>query len=190
MDGFNGNSGVSTLDLLLGLQNQAMQNAYTGQVGQMPVGQMGYGQMPVGQIPVGQMGYPQSMYGQMGYGQIPVQQNINYNQMFSPQMQPEVPSVMPLQQQTFSYDRYGQIKFKVSDGINLLTQDILRRTGSYPNKVVKIAESPDLLRHACVDCGISKLPRYNFPIPEANFNISFWYCTACKTLYIPGDLIY
>ena len=175
MDGFNNNNGVSTLDLLLGLQNQVMQNGYTGQVGQMPVGQM----------PVGQMGYAPNVYGQMGYNQVPIQQNINYTQM-----QSGVSSVVPLQQQTFNYDRYGQIKFKVSDGINLLTQDILRRTGSYPAKVVKIAESPDLLRHACVDCGISKLPRYNFPIPEVNFNIYFWYCTACKTLYIPGDLIY
>lgn len=51
----------------------------------------------------------------------------------------------------------------------------------------KLEETPQLLRHACADCGISYLQMLTFNIPEAGVQIPFYFCTACGKLYYYKD---
>lgn len=51
----------------------------------------------------------------------------------------------------------------------------------------KLEETPQLLRHACADCGISYLQMLTFNIPEAGIQIPFYFCTSCGKLFYYKD---
>ena len=67
---------------------------------------------------------------------------------------------------------------------------ILNQTGLLPIKVERIEEFPDYLRHACWQCAdVTYLYRNNFYIPEINYNIQYYFCSACCKLFIPRDIV-
>lgn len=55
------------------------------------------------------------------------------------------------------------------------------------SKEEKIDETPQLLRHACAECGVSHLQMLMFNIPEAGIQIPFYFCTACGKLFYYKD---
>ena len=90
----------------------------------------------------------------------------------------------------YSYDRMGVPKLNKQQCIEQLKMYVFMQTQRAVVNVIKIPEVPDTLRHACVECGISNLPRNNFCIQEIGFQMEFFFCKGCGNLYIPQDFMF
>ena len=129
--------------------------------------QKGYpqqGQMMPEQMMQGQMMQPQMMQGNM------YQQPMYDSQMMGYNMQ--APRI----------NRASIMQYIQNYVINLTQVPI--------SKVEKIEETPDVLRHACVEVGdVSYLQANKFPVPELGIYVMFYFCTACGKLYIQKDFM-
>lgn len=96
---------------------------------------------------------------------------------------------MTYQQPIGRLDYSGYVKYtrqQMLDGLRNYV--IMANQGRVPiSKEEKIEETPQVLRHACADCGVSYLQMLTFNIPEAGVQIPFYFCTACGKLYYYKD---
>ena len=63
----------------------------------------------------------------------------------------------------------------------------MERQLGFVTQRVTIDETPNTLRHACFNTGVTKLPMRTFSVPlEGGGNIPypFYYCPACGKLYV------
>lgn len=135
--------------------------------------QMGYPQQ--GQMMQGQMMQGQMMQGDM-FQQAQMMQSGMYQQpMYDSQM-------MGYSMQAPRINRASIMQYIQNYVINLTQVPI--------SKVEKIEETPDVLRHACVEVGdVSYLQANKFPVPELGIYVMFYFCTACGKLYIQKDFM-
>ena len=59
------------------------------------------------------------------------------------------------------------------------------------NKVIDIGETPDVIRHSCIETGISILERQTIIIPmeHRGIEIPYYICPVCCSLYICKEYI-
>lgn len=108
------------------------------------------------------------------------QQMMMQNQMSTP--------VLPNMNMYGNVDMYGNtIRVTRGQAVQALRDYIISLSGAPIMKEIKIDETPDLLRHACVNCGISHLPKNIFPIPAMCSQITFYFCKSCGTLFYTPD---
>lgn len=66
-----------------------------------------------------------------------------------------------------------------------LAQQVYQNTGVPINKVVKVEDIENKLRHACSTFGdILALDVNYFPVYELGVSPAFYFCNCCGTLYI------
>lgn len=66
-----------------------------------------------------------------------------------------------------------------------LAQQVYQNTGVPINKVVKVEDIENKLRHACSTFGdILALDINYFPVYELGVSPAFYFCNCCGTLYI------
>lgn len=132
-------------------------------------------------------GYPQSyppdMNGMMSYPQTYPQQmpSYQYNGAGYRQMQQYYP-------QGYGVQGYQMRKPSVSEIYRNLAQYVCSVTGTMPVNTIKLAETPQKMRHACVEAGISNLEKNLYCIPEFGITIEYYYCKSCCTLYVQGEV--
>ena len=87
------------------------------------------------------------------------------------------------------YDRYGNPRIHKKQALELLRYDLQTTTGCRIMKETKIDETPNLLRHCCVQCGISQLPKNDYPIPAIGVSVPYYFCRCCGSLYIYDEFM-
>lgn len=132
-----------------------------------------------------QMGYPMQndMFMQ---GNLPMQDNM-YMQGTMPMQ-----GGMPMQGQMGYPQMNGMYMQRPNKAmiIQALHMYVSQNFGRPPMITTKIEEEPDTIRHACIYHGISRLPKYTFPIPEFGVSIPFYFCKSCGKLYYPRDFMF
>lgn len=69
-----------------------------------------------------------------------------------------------------------------------LVQQVYQNTGAPINKIVKLEEVENKLRHACSVYGdILALDVNYFPVYDLGVSPAFYFCKCCGTLYIQKD---
>ena len=86
-------------------------------------------------------------------------------------------------------DSYGQVTYRRNEILQGLRDYVVNQTGKPISKEEKIEETPELLRHACVECKVSQLGVCYFTVPEMNLSVPFYFCTACGKLYYLKDFM-
>lgn len=119
-----------------------------------------------------QNGYEQQGYSHQGY----MQQRFN-QQGYNANMMPQ-DSLLP--------------RVTKSEVVSIIQGNVMQSTGISPQRVIKIQDAPDTLRHACVQCGIVHLPKYSMSIPaqQGMLTPSFYFCSSCCSLYVVDDYMY
>lgn len=86
-------------------------------------------------------------------------------------------------------DSMGYVHYTRQQMLDGLRNYVIQNTqGRVPiAREEKLEETPQLLRHACAECGVSYLQMLQFPIPEMNLVIPFYFCTACGKLFYYKD---
>lgn len=138
----------------------------------------------------GMSGYPDySGQGGMQQPQIVMPQiNINVQQPQYPQQGYPAQGYQPQYQAPVGrMDASGYVKYTRQQMLDGLRNYVIMQTRMTINKEEKILETPQVLRHACAECGVSKLQMLQFRIPEAGISIPFYFCTACGKLYYYKD---
>ena len=57
--------------------------------------------------------------------------------------------------------------------------------------MVKLDETPDVIKHSCVQTGVTFLQSlvWNVPIPEEYYiQVPFYYCSCCGKLYVKNNI--
>lgn len=127
-----------------------------------------------------QMENQQFIQDQMVQQQIMQEQSmLNQQQMMSHMVM--MPQIM--------YDRYGNPRIHKKQALELLRYNLQSTTGCCIMKETKIDEAPNLLRHCCYQCGISQLPKNEFPIPAIGVSIPYYFCKTCGSLYIYDEFM-
>lgn len=147
--------------------------------------QMGYAQQP--QMMQGDMFSQGQMQGNM-FQQSQMQGNMFQQPYCQPNMYQQPMSygydnqMMGYNMQTPRINKASVMQYIQSYVINLTQVPI--------SKVEKIDETPDILRHACVEVGdVSYLQVNKFPIQELGIYVMFYFCKACGKLYIQKDFM-
>ena len=97
---------------------------------------------------------------------------------------PQFPEYMAGRMDASGYVKYTRAQ--MLDGLRNYV--IMCNNGRVPiSKEEKLEETPQLLRHACAECGVSQLQMLTFNIPEAGIQIPFYFCTACGKLFYWKD---
>jgi hypothetical protein len=138
------------------------------------------------------MGFAEDMM----YQQQMMQDQFMQQQMMNQQMMQEQQMInqQQLMNQAFAaqqimYDKYGNPKRNKQNLLKMLENNLQMYTGCPIMDVVKIDEQPNLVRHCCVQCGISQLPKNEYPIPELNVSIPYYFCKGCGKLFIYNDFM-
>lgn len=143
------------------------------------------------QMPMNQGAYPYSgpeLFGMMQ------QQAMQQQAMYQPQGGYSMYGVMPPQGGApMGYDFMGRmdasgyVRYTRQQMLDGLRNYVVMQTGVPISKEEKLPETPQFLRHACAQCGISSLQMLTFQIPEAGISIPFYFCTACGKLFYYKD---
>lgn len=140
------------------------------------------GMMGQPQTPMGRGAYPYSgpeMFGMMGqqagagysmYGVMPPGVGMSQGYGFQGRM-----------------DASGYVKYSRQQMLDGLRNFVIMQTRVPISKEEKLEETPQFLRHACAQCGVSQLQMLQFNIPEAGISIPFYFCTACGKLFYYKD---
>lgn len=99
------------------------------------------------------------------------------------------PGMIGMQMPCGTIDCAGYVKYTRQQMLDGLRNYVIMNTqGRVPiSRAEKIEETPQLLRHACAECGVSRLQMLVFNIPEAGVQIPFYFCTACGKLFYYKD---
>lgn len=132
----------------------------------------------------------QAMNNEMAMAQTQMMQMNAMQQMDMAGQMAQMGQTMMAMAPAYTYDRYGMPKMNKQQCLEQLKNYVFMCTQKMVVNVIKIPEVPDVLRHACVDCGISNLPKNNFCIQEIGFQMEFFFCKGCGNLYIPQDIMW
>lgn len=105
-----------------------------------------------------------------------------------PMMGQQYPS-MGYQSPIGRMDYSGYVKYSRAQMLEgLRNYVVMANQGRVPiSREEKLDETPQYLRHACAECGVSQLQMLQFNIPEAGVSIPFYFCTACGKLFYWKD---
>ena len=86
------------------------------------------------------------------------------------------------------YNNYRAPRISKSMIEQAIMQNCWQVTGVQPQRIVKLEEIDNLLRHACAMYGdIIPLGVNYFPVPDLGIQVAYYYCANCGTLYIQKD---
>lgn len=60
-------------------------------------------------------------------------------------------------------------------------------SGKMISQIVNIEETPDNIRHSCIDTGITFLPKMEWSVPcedIPNLTLPFYFCSCCGKLFV------
>lgn len=138
-------------------------------------------------------GYPQGvpMDGMQGYPQCYPQgmPSPQYNNGYYSQMQQGYPQGYEVQ--GYGMQGYGMPQMRkpsVSEVYRNLAQYVCSVTGTMPVTTIKLEETPQKMRHACIEAGISNLEKNIYSVPEFGITVEYYYCKACCKLFVQGEV--
>lgn len=158
--GMDGNMGMVTPEQQMLMQQQMQNNAQMNQMQQMQFEQMRMQQMQMQQM--------QEQAAQMHQAQyVQAVQNAQMMQMQGMKMR-KIP------------------KHQVYDEISMY---VYQNTGIQPQHIQKLSETPDTLRHACAQTGITFLTKYCYTVVSQGMpvQVPFYFCNSCGKLFVFSD---
>lgn len=109
----------------------------------------------------------------------------------SPNMIGMQPNMGMCQQPMGTIDRFGFIKYSRQQYLDILRNYVIINCQVAISKEQPILETPDNLRHCCVESQskITMLPKLWCYIPETNMSIAFYFCRDCGKLFYFKDFM-
>ena len=152
-----------------------------GMVG-MPMNMgMGMDGVPMGATDM----YGMPMQGAGMMGDMPIPQATG----FPPQMQPQGYIANQYTQQQLMQMAYAGRLPNRALVIQCLREYVMSISQVPISAEVKLEEMPQLLKHACYQCGVSRLPMNTYSVQEFGINIPFYFCKGCGKLYYIKDFM-
>ena len=137
------------------------------------------------------IGFPDDMMAQQMENQQFMEQQMWNQQMMQEQTmmnQQQMMNHMVMMPQIM-FDRYGNPKIHKKQALEMLRYELQTTTGCYITKEYKIEETPNMVRHCCVQSGISQLPKYEYPVPALGVTIPYYFCKSCGTLFLCDEML-
>lgn len=109
----------------------------------------------------------------------------------SPNMMGMQPNMGMYQQPMGTIDRFGFVKYSRQQYLDILRNYVITNCQVAISKEQPILETPDNLRHCCVESQskITMLPKLWCYIPETNMSIAFYFCRDCGKLFYFKDFM-
>ena len=109
----------------------------------------------------------------------------------SPNMMGMQPNMGMYQQPMGTVDRFGFVKYSRQQYLDMLRNYVITNCQVAISKEQPILETPDNLRHCCVESQskITMLPKLWCYIPETNMSIAFYFCRDCGKLFYFKDFM-
>ena len=109
----------------------------------------------------------------------------------SPNMMGMQPNMGMYQQPMGTVDRFGFVKYSRQQYLDILRNYVITNCQVAISKEQPILETPDNLRHCCVESQskITILPKLWCYIPETNMSIAFYFCRDCGKLFYFKDFM-
>lgn len=109
----------------------------------------------------------------------------------SPNMMGMQPNIGMYQQPMGTVDRFGFVKYSRQQYLDILRNYVITNCQVAISKEQPILETPDNLRHCCVESQskITMLPKLWCYIPETNMSIAFYFCRDCGKLFYFKDFM-
>ena len=153
----------------------------------MPMQGMPMQGMPIQGMPMQGMDYGMSMQGMpmqgMDYG-IPMQ-GMDYGTQYATQ---GFLDNQYIQQQLMQMLYNGKSQNKAF-ALDCLRAYVVQLCQVNISSEVKLEETPNLIKHACLPCKVSRLPVNQYTIPEFGISIPFYFCKGCGKLYYMKDFM-
>lgn len=95
------------------------------------------------------------------------------------------------QQPIGTVDRFGFVKYSRQQYLDILRNYVITNCQVAISKEQPILETPDNLRHCCVESQfkITMLPKLWCYVPETNMSIAFYFCRDCGKLFYFKDFM-
>lgn len=109
----------------------------------------------------------------------------------SPNMMGMQPNMGIYQQPIGTVDRFGFVKYSRQQYLDILRNYVITNCQVAISKEQPILETPDNLRHCCVESQskITMLPKLWCYVPETNMSIAFYFCRDCGKLFYFKDFM-
>lgn len=109
----------------------------------------------------------------------------------SPNMMGMQPNMGIYQQPMGTVDRFGFVKYSRQQYLDILRNYVITNCQVAISKEQPILETPDNLRHCCVESQskITMLPKLWCYVPETNMSIAFYFCRDCGKLFYFKDFM-